>query len=74
MIYNLLTIAVEELKPILDPVTGPQPVNLLVLLDEGDEGGPLHLHRLARPEHHHHHHQHHYHHHHHQHQHHYNLY
>ena len=59
MIYNLLTIAVEELKPILDPVTGPQSVNLLVLLDEGDEGGPLHLHRLARPEHHHHHYHHH---------------
>ena len=45
-----LTVAVEELKSVLDPVAGPQAVHLLLLLNEGDEGGPLHLHGLARPE------------------------
>ena len=49
MICNLLTIAVEELQPVLDAVAGPQAVHLLLLLDEGDEGRPLHLHRLPGP-------------------------
>ena len=46
-----LTVAVEELQSVLDPVAGPQAVHLLLLLNEGDEGGPLHLHGLARPDH-----------------------
>ena len=46
-----LTFAVEELQSILDPVAGPQAVHLLLLLNKGDEGGPLHLHGLARPDH-----------------------
>ena len=46
-----LTVAVEELQSVLDPVAGPQAVHLLFLLNEGNEGGPLHLHGLARPVH-----------------------
>ena len=46
-----LTVAVEQLQSVLDPVAGPQAVHLLLLLNEGDEGGPLHLHGLARPDH-----------------------
>ena len=51
-IHNALdipTVAVEELKPVLDAVAGPQAVHLLLLLDEGDEGRPLDLHRLPGP-------------------------
>ena len=51
-IHNALdipTVAVEELQPVLDAVAGPQAVHLLLLLDEGDEGSPLHLHRLPGP-------------------------
>ena len=43
------TIRVEELQPVLDPIASPQSINLLLLLDEGYEGRPLHLHRLAGP-------------------------
>ena len=46
-----LTVAVEQLQSVLYPVAGPQAVHLLLLLYEGDEGGPLHLHGLARPYH-----------------------
>ncbi len=41
-----LTIGVEQLQPVLNPVGCPHPVDLRVLLYEGDEGGPLHLHGL----------------------------
>ena len=51
MTIKTLTVAVEELQSVLDPITGPQAVHLLLLLNEGDEGGPLHLHGLARPDH-----------------------
>lgn len=46
-----LTVAVEELQSVLDPVAGPQAVHLLLLLNEGDEGGSLYLHGLPRPDH-----------------------
>ena len=46
-----LTVAVEELQSVLDSVACPQAVHLLLLLNEGDEGGPLNLHGLARPDH-----------------------
>ena len=46
---DILTVAVEELQPVLDAVAGPQAVHLLLLLYEGDEGSPLHLHRLPGP-------------------------
>ena len=47
--YTIPTVAVEELQSVLDAVAGPQAVHLLLLLDEGDEGSPLHLHRLPGP-------------------------
>ena len=43
------TIRVEELQPVLDSIACPQSINLLLLLDEGYEGRPLHLNRLAGP-------------------------
>ena len=43
------TVGVEQLEPVLDAVAGPLAVHLLLLLDERDERGALHLHRLARP-------------------------
>ena len=43
-----LTVRVEQLQPVLYTVAGPDPVDLCVLLDEGDERGPLHLDRLPR--------------------------
>ena len=46
-----LTVAVEELQSVLDSVACPQAVHLLLLLNEGDEGGPFHLYGLARPYH-----------------------
>ena len=45
----LFTVGVEELEPVLNPIAGSQPVNFLFLLDEGNEGRSLHLHRLAGP-------------------------
>ena len=44
------TVAVKELESVLDPVACPQAVHLLLLLYEGDEGGPFHLHGLTRPD------------------------
>ena len=47
--YFLFTVGVEELEPVLNPIAGSQPVHLLLLLDEGNERRPLHLHWLAGP-------------------------
>ena len=33
----------------MDSIAGPQAINLLLLLNEGYEGRPLHLHRLTSP-------------------------
>ena len=45
----IFTVWVEELQSVLNSIAGSQPVNLLLLLDEGNEGRPLHLHWLAGP-------------------------
>ena len=46
---EILTVGVKELQSVLDSIAGPQAVHLLLLLNEGDEGRPLHLHGLTSP-------------------------
>ena len=45
----IFTVGIEKLEPVLNPIAGSQPVNLLLLLDKSNEGRPLHLHGLAGP-------------------------